>query len=364
MPQNKQFSQSAGKNPDKRTQGQTKVLRNHKARTTFTAVFPAALGSVKYRQINGFFMKKATHPDEFREIYEGVSRSYKLIKHAPRIDKRKPEDIQMKQILSNVKSLLPGDANVIIQEDYKSNLCLNIYRAADWNCGWSCFAVGKVLKVLSREDDFLHETFLSFLKAFSKSTGVDLWYYGLMGEQIYNLDERIMNIDDEDEDEKLKREFLNSIYEYRHGKAAMYEKFLKNQDSPDDPNEFIELLKDYKKHPIARIIRNGVEIIKTGKNITDYQMFHQDKNESCYLPFDFGFCIAWSLTDALATETEEYLDSYSMEGVEEPHQYLMLNGKKKTDLKDFESKDTFIEDLQDFFDQTYKTLNKIKKYAE
>lgn len=362
MQEGRQISSKAGKDPFKGEKRQIQVRRNRASKQVTAATFPATLGAIKYKHINGFFMKKWVYPDDFQKMYEGVTKSYKLIKRAPRIDTTKSEDIQMQQILSNIKSLLPKEANVIIQEDYKDNWCLNIYREANWNYGWSCFAVGKVLKVLSREDDFLHETFLSFLKSFSKSTGVDLWYYGLMGEQIDNLEERMINRDDEGDE--VEREYLRAIYEYRHGKAAMYEKFLKNQDSPTDPNQFIELLEDYKKHPIAQIIRHGVELIKTGKRVTDYQMFHQDKNESCYLPFDFGFCIAWSLTDALATETEECLDSYSMEGVEEPHQYLMLNGKKKTDLKGFESKDSFVEDLQDFFNQTYKTLNKIKKYAE
>lgn len=365
MQTDRQFSLQAGKDPRKGKKGSVQIRQNRKACQVATAAFPAAMGAVKLSKRTGFQSRMHSRAESFQKMYDGVMASYNRIANAPEIDLSKDKALQLGELVANVRKMTPKGVDVIIQEDINGNWIITVLREVNWNYGWACFPVGKIFKALRREDSFLHNVFLEFIKTFSCLTGVDLWYHGLMGEEIESMDERLLNIEDEEgPDSEIVKDFYKTIHYYGQGLPHQYEQELRFMGPVADIEWFIGAVDQYKKHPIAKIIREGVEILRHKKRITDYQIYHADKEGSFFLPLDLEFCIAWSLSDLLASEAEERLGSYSMEGVEEPVQYLAIKeGVTVKNFDQFKQEDTFIEDLQKYFDRTWLSLNKIKKYA-
>lgn len=366
MQTDREFSLQAGKDPHKGKKGSVQVRPNRAAGKVTSAAFPASLGAVKLGKRTGFQSRMHSRTESFQKMYEGVIASYNRIENAPDIDLSKDQALQLGELIANVRKMTPKGVDVIIQEDYHGNWFITVLREVNWNYGWACFPVGKIFKVLRREDPFLHNVFLDFIKTFSCFTGVDLWYYGLLGEEIERMDERLLNLQDEEgSDAEIVKDYYKTIHYYGKGLPHEYEQELKFMGPIADIEWFIGAVDGYKKHPIAKMIREGVEILRHKKKITDYQIYHADKEGNYFLSLDLEFCIAWSLSDLLASDAEETLDSYAQEGVEEPVQYIAIKeGVTVKNFDQFKEEDTFIEDLQQYFDRTWLRLNKIKKYAE
>jgi len=344
------------------------VCQHRKAQPVTAAAFPNTLGAIARGKKMGTQIIQYGRPEKFQDIYDGVITSYGKIKGAPKLNNQEPA-LQLIEIWHNVKAMVPKGLDVIIQQSYNDNWCLNIYREVEYTHGWSVFPVGKVLKVLNREDALLHNIFLDFLKSFSWFTGSDLWYSGAIGQELEPFGENIMNIEDELEPEESMKE-VNALYKnfclYTRGLPAQYaERLRRNTEPIGDFDWFIQAVKQYPRHPIAKIIRKGVEVLKHGKSVLNYQMPHQDKYDSTYLPIDVQFSIAWQLDDALFNYTEQSLDSWANEGIEVPHQFMLIDMrvKKVKDFGVFNKEDTFIRDLQNFFDFAYKIITNTKKYV-
>lgn len=365
MQENSTLPQPTRQHSNKREKGQTTGSRYGAARQGLAATIPDSLGAIAFKTKKGLEIERYAkmEDNDFQEMVSDISGIYSGISGLPKVAPSGNQALDIVNMITNIKEAVPKHVEILFYKDYDNHWRVTLYKEVKWSYGWSAFPVGKVLKVLQKEDTFLHQVFMEFIKALCL-IGVDPWYHGIMGNEIDNLDERFANLADELDSEAEKRAWFKTMYNYTRGLAAWHELQLRNMGTIKI--EWLEEgIKHYKRHPIAIIMREGIKLLKTNKKLYDYVMPHPDKSEYTYLPFVDQYTIAWSLKDEAAAETEEMIDCSAQEGVEEPVQYMEItNGMKIKNFKKVEKDDTFVHDLQTFFDRTNFILSKIKKYAE
>jgi len=304
-----------------------------------------------------------------QQLFDALSNYYQIVNSKPYQYSIHTLPLGSSCLFDRIKEefslLVDQDCQWQIDRTEKGDYFFVIYKACDWDEQWHIFEVKTIIKNIDSNEDLLI-TFMSFLKMFSKKTGVDLWYQGdAMYAQDF-LEEQILNLTDESEGSEDAEWFTDNIKRiedclevYKSGDAAAFENSI-NQSCDWEPDELIEEIKSLESdHLIIDLMIEGCQLCidPDRKSIVNYY-YNPDEGTEYNgegLHFEQQFTILWDDSDGVAIELGELIDSGAQESVDVPYAWLMVNKETTTVFK----RDTWLPKIDKFFEHACDLVRKI-----
>lgn len=261
--------------------------------------------------------------------------------------------------LSGFKKLVPkGFEFNIDREHVGGNYYFTLYRDCEgWGDFWKQMEVGHALLVLAVKNKPLHDLFLSFLRLFSQSVGIDLWNEGSMGNSLEGLDERILNMDDTPVDIPTIQEDIDL---YRQGLPSVYARKIKSAERMSALE--IKRRAQRFKSPIANLIFQGCELLLSPNRLGNFSYYDIEVEDAYFLELDCQANIIWQDHDSLWYEHSLELECFANEGIQWPVFNVRIDKKlKKFDPDEMKRKASWPGELAGYMSRAFEITTKFKK---
>jgi hypothetical protein len=262
--------------------------------------------------------------------------------------------------INGISGLLPKSFGFNV-DDKDETFSLTIYSSCDnWGAFWHILKVGHVLQVLAAKNKRLHNLFLSFLRQFSERIGISLWDEGMMGDSMESLDERLLNMPEEDYSPTDIESVKDDIRFYQEGPGREYARKIRYA-KPMTPRNILKVARRF-KGPIAGIICQGCLLLDKASKIWEFIYDAEEYEDSYYLSLNDQVNIVWRDNDNLFYEHEGTLEALSNEGVQSPFVSQKIAGNvKKFSFDGLIERKEWLQDLSKFFISSYQVIQKFEK---
>lgn len=264
--------------------------------------------------------------------------------------------------LEQVRRMIPKDFDFNIEyghiKGHGEGHFLIAYKECAWQPTFLVFPVGSLLKGLRRQNKALHDLFLSFLRSFTKSTGINLWWQGFIGHSFSVFQERYDDMSHE-MDEEQRASWLKDLQNYQNkdGEAYRYQNMISK--APVLTAEELRSRATRFKNPLASIITYGAKLMNGILYYKEFIYYPEDNaDDVCHLELDGQQAFVWDITDNFFADYEEDLNAMAHEGVQMPVVSMEITHKTKSfDFQAMRQKALWPNDLNLFFNHANKRLN-------
>jgi hypothetical protein len=356
-------TQGTGNGTEKRSEGQKAIRVRRKdikdatpiiANSIYQLALKPKKGPEVFQALNAFNNKYIDFKVMYNDLYAAYKAARKILLCEETFDVANAGiniALSLYHYIHEFKKLLPADFEADIHhDDDGKHFFFQVHKECSWNYGWSCFEIKDVVRKLRKQSGPLHNLFLSFLKSFCISTGVDFWWNNFMGATLDMLDENVENMRGEYEDQEVMQAEID-LKNYTEGEAFSYQQTIRNA-SDLKPQTILKRLEQFRMlrsaQPIIELIRQGCAVMD-GNHLAHFN--HPElTNDEYYLDLYSQTNVLWDSSDTLSYDHEQSLDANAQEGVQMPKVILKVDGAiTEINWAEIEEKSKWPQRLTEFF---------------